>query len=188
MFQLMFAWSRQIDCDKLGHRAYVKGTDTFDKVVAAFGAGIVDPQSGEIDRRQLGAAVFGGDGTGLSKLNGIVWPAIRRLVKEELGRLGSNGTRLCVVEAAVLLEAGWDDVVDEVWAVTVPEATAVARLVARNGLSEEAALQRIRSQMRNEDRLLRAQVAHSRVDAYLVGPNACEPPWQKGLSEKGRRG
>ena len=148
----------QVDCDKLGPQAYARGTDTFQEVVAAFGPEVVDAATGEIDRRRLGAAVFGGDGSGLERLNGIVWPAIRRLAAAEVARLGGEGVEVVVVEAAVLLEAGWDDLADEVWAVTVPEAAAVARLAARNGLSEEAALQRIRKQMPNEERLSRAHV------------------------------
>jgi dephospho-CoA kinase len=47
--------------------------------------------------------------------------------------------RLVIVEAAVLVEAGWEDLFDEVWVVTVPEETACRRLMARNQLSEEQA-------------------------------------------------
>ena len=147
-----------IDCDKLGHLAYTKGSETFEQVVQAFGSTVVDPETGEINRRQLGAMVFGGDGTGLQTLNGIVWPAIRRLVTAEVKRAGSEGAKVCVVEAAVLLEAGWDDMADEVWAVIVSESSAVERLMKRNGLSEEAAKQRLGSQMNNTQRISRAHL------------------------------
>lgn len=67
-----------VDCDKLGHAAYVKGTAAFDEVVAAFGADIVDAGTGEVDRKKLGALVFS-DAAHMQTLNGIVWPAIRAL-------------------------------------------------------------------------------------------------------------
>ncbi|MGB1598196.1 MAG: dephospho-CoA kinase, partial [Promethearchaeia archaeon] len=53
--------------------------------------------------------------------------------------LKEMGAEVCVMEAAVLLEAGWHDIVDEVWVVVVPEAEAKRRLMARNALSEEDA-------------------------------------------------
>jgi dephospho-CoA kinase len=61
-----------------------------------------------------------------------------------------------VVEAAVLIEANWLDLVDEVWVVQVPEAVAKQRLMARNGFSEEEANQRLSSQ---RDWRLRAPAA-----------------------------
>lgn len=65
------------------------------------------------------------------------------------------------MEAAVLLEAEWDKIVDEVWVVMVPENTAKERLMARNSLAEEEALKRIRSQMTNGQRIARAHVVLS---------------------------
>ena len=58
----------------------------------------------------------------------------------------------------MLLEAGWEDLVDEVWVVTVKVATAAERLMARNGLTEEQATARIQSQMSTRERLDHADV------------------------------
>ena len=71
-----------IDADKLGHRAYVKGTDAFHKVVAQFGEDIVGAD-GEVDRRALGAKVFG-EGGSLKQLTDIVWPAIYDMAWQSL--------------------------------------------------------------------------------------------------------
>jgi len=57
-----------IDADKLGHRAYLAGTAAFDQVVATFGTDVVG-EDGEIDRRALGAKVFG-EGSRLDELTG----------------------------------------------------------------------------------------------------------------------
>lgn len=145
-----------LDADVLGHRTYEPGTDAYWKVVEAFGSEVVAPD-GTIDRKVLGAKVFGKPEE-LKRLTDIVWPAIRRLASEELSELEAGGNELAVLEAAVLLEAGWEDLVDEIWAVVVRPELAVARLRSRNGLDEAAAWARIRSQLSNEERVRRAHV------------------------------
>lgn len=145
-----------LDADLLGHRTYEPGTDAYWKVVEAFGSEVV-AADGTIDRKVLGAKVFGRPAE-LKRLTDIVWPAIRRLASEELAELEAAGNELAVLEAAVLLEAGWEDLVDEIWAVVVHPELAVARLRSRNGLDEAAAWARIRSQLSNEERVRRAHV------------------------------
>jgi dephospho-CoA kinase len=68
---------------------------------------------------------------------------------ERLAELGAQGVKVCIVEAAILLEAKWREMVDEVWVVVVPVEVAKARLMTRNNFSEEEALKRIKSQMSN---------------------------------------
>jgi len=145
-----------IDADILGHRTYDPGTGTFAAVVAAFGDDIV-AADGTIDRRALGGKVFGKPEE-LTRLTDIVWPGIRALASEELSNLEVAGTGLVLLEAAVLLEAGWEDMVDEIWVTTVQADIAVARLAERNGLDEAAARARIDSQLSNEERVAVAHV------------------------------
>ena len=145
-----------IDADLLGHKTYEPGTGTFDAVVAAFGRDIVAPD-GTIDRRALGSKVFGRPDE-LKRLTDIVWPGIRRLASEALSELEVAGNRLAVLEAAVLLEAGWEDLVDEIWVTVVDPDIAVARLRDRNNLDEDAARARIASQLSNAERIARADV------------------------------
>ena len=106
-----------IDADRLGHQTYEPGTDTFAAVVAAFGGEIV-AADGSIDRRALGGKVFGQPDQ-LKRLTDIVWPGIRSLAAAELQRLEAQGEQVAVLEAAVLIEAEWQDLVDEVWVVSV---------------------------------------------------------------------
>ncbi|MCI0890297.1 MAG: dephospho-CoA kinase [Chloroflexi bacterium] len=139
-----------IDADKVGHSAYLKGTQTFDEVVAAFGKDIVG-ENGEVDRKTLGGKVFA-DPEARRKLESIVWPAIRSMVEEQLEALRAKGTSVAVLEAAILIEAEWQPLTDEVWLVTVSPETARQRLFERNGLSAEQAESRIRAQLTNEKR------------------------------------
>lgn len=145
-----------IDADRLGHQTYEPGTDTFNAVVAAFGDELV-ADDGTIDRRVLGGKVFGKPDQ-LKRLTDIVWPGIRALAAAELRRLDAAGTKVAVLEAAVLIEAEWQDLVDEVWVVSVSPDAARERLMARNNMSAEDADARINSQLSNDERLRHADI------------------------------
>ncbi|MEC9133929.1 MAG: dephospho-CoA kinase, partial [Pseudomonadota bacterium] len=146
-----------IDADKLGHRAYVKGTDAFHKVVAQFGEDVVGAD-GEVDRRALGAKVFG-EGGSLKQLTDIVWPAIYDMAAAEIKQsLDSNPNTVVVLEAAVLIEAGWQSLVDEIWVTTVDPSTAIERASARDGVDADAVQARIDAQLSNAERTAEAAV------------------------------
>ena len=145
-----------LDADKLGHRAYEKGSDCFQKLVEHFGTKIIG-SDGEINRQLLGSIVFS-DISKMNELKTIVWPEIRRLIIEELKVLENQGIENVVLEAAVMIEAGWQDLVSTLWVVSVDRETAKTRLMARNSLSESDALKRIDSQISNEERCKYASV------------------------------
>jgi dephospho-CoA kinase len=129
-----------IDADRVAHEAYAPGTDGFDALVAAFGPEIVG-DNGAIDRARLGGRVFGQPEL-LARLTAIVWPLTRRLVEMRASQAEEAGAEVVVVEAALLIEAGWKDAFDEVWLVVSPYDAVLDRLRER-GLDEAAAAQRL---------------------------------------------
>ena len=145
-----------IDADKVGHEAYAPGSGCYKQVIAAFGDDIVADDR-QIDRRKLGARVFGDPGQ-RKKLESIVWPWMRHTMQERFAKLRADGVPVVVLEAAVLIEADWVPLSDEVWVVTVPPAVARERIVSRNGLSAEQADQRIAAQLSNDERTAKAEV------------------------------
>jgi dephospho-CoA kinase len=145
-----------IDADKIGHEAYKPHTKTWQELVDAFGMSILK-ENMEIDRKKLGEIVFN-DTRALARLNKIVHPEMHSMMKEEIERLRSEGVGVVVLEAAVLIEANWTDLVDEVWVAVAPEEVAVKRLQNRGGLSEEQARARIRSQISSGERAKHADV------------------------------
>lgn len=146
-----------IDADVLGHRTYEPGSPAHAKVVAAFGADVL-AADGRIDRKALGAKVFGKPAE-LKKLTDIVWPAIRALAEEEIARVRAAGTaRVIVLEAAVLFEAGWNDVGDEVWVNIVDRDVAIARAMQRDNTARATVESRIDAQLSNAERIARADV------------------------------
>jgi dephospho-CoA kinase len=70
----------------------------------------------------------------------------------------SRGTRAGVLEAALLFDAGWDDLADEIWVTVVPPQVAAERTAERSGISVEEALSRIAAQMSNEERAARSHI------------------------------
>ena len=166
-----------IDADKLGHETYRKGTETYRAVVEAFGPDVVGPD-GEIDRRALGAKVFG-DPEARRRLEEIVWPAIRRLAAERLAGLREQSMPVVVLDAAVLIEANWLDLVDEVWLVEASPETVRQRLNARNGLTPEQADARIGAQLANEQRRPYAQVVIENDGSLDELRSAVDEAWNK---------
>ncbi len=149
--------ARVIDADKLGHRAYERGSQAQRQVIAAFGPE-VRAADGTIDRAALGARVFGRPDQ-LKRLTDIVWPEIRRLAQAEIAAIrAAEPSAVVVLEAAVLFEAGWEPLVDEIWVAVVERATAVQRATARGGLNAAQVEARIDAQLTNTERRQRAQI------------------------------
>jgi len=145
-----------IDADKVGHEVFQPDTEAWCEVVAAFGQQVL-ATDGSIDRKKLGAIVFA-DPEARARLNRIMHPRIHKAVKAQLEQYRSQGVAVAVVEAPLLVEAGWTSLVDEVWVTTAPETTILKRLKERAGLSEQESRARISAQLPNEERIKQADV------------------------------
>ena len=146
-----------IDADKLGHRVYDPGTQAYLKVIEAFGDDIVGDDY-HIDRKKLGSIVFGNPEL-LKKLTGIVWPEIRRLAEMEIDSLEMlDPDCIVVLEAAVLFEAGWEDLGDSIWVLVVDRDVAIARAMSRDHADRQAIENRLDAQLSNDERKARADV------------------------------
>ncbi|KAA8581491.1 hypothetical protein FQN60_003072 [Etheostoma spectabile] len=139
----------RIDCDKLGHEVYKPGTAAYHRVLEEFGSDLLNGDK-TINRRVLGRKVFGNQER-LKALTDIVWPEIALLVKNRISQAREEGKQVCVLDAAVLLEAGWTDMVHEVWVTVIPEEE-------RDGVTPEDALRRLQSQWSSSK-----QVGHANV-------------------------
>jgi dephospho-CoA kinase len=171
-----------INADQVGHSAYTPHSEIWSEVVQAFGRDILDTND-EIDRRKLGAIVFS-DSAQLERLNRIMHPRMARMVQEQIDGLRENGAPVVVVEAAVLFEAGWDSLVDEVWSTAAPEETVVARLVVRNGLPEDEARKRINAQMSSAERAARSQAVVDNSEDIIRLREAVQALWETRVEVK----
>ncbi|XP_045045889.2 bifunctional coenzyme A synthase isoform X2 [Desmodus rotundus] len=164
-----------IDSDQLGHRAYAPGGPAYQPVLETFGTDILH-KDGTINRKVLGSRVFGNKKQ-LKMLTDIMWPVIAKLAREEIDLAVSEGKQVCVIEAAMLLEAGWQNMVHEVWTVVIPETEAVRRIVERDGLSEAAAQSRLQSQMNGQQLVDQSHVVLSTLWEPHVTQRQVEEAW-----------
>jgi dephospho-CoA kinase len=139
-----------VNADLVGHRSYRKGMPAYERLIAEFGSDILDAE-GEIDRGKLGQRVFA-DPQERERLNDIVWPAMAEMMEQDLKALRARGEPVAVLEAAVLIEAGWGYLADETWVVIASPQVTHQRLVETKEMPPEQAEARIRAQLTNEER------------------------------------
>ena len=142
-----------IDADAEGHRAYAKGSIGWRRLVELFSSGILNDEQ-EIDRAKLGQLVFANP-QALAWLNAAIHPLIRQQVAQAIAQHRQNGEHAVVIDAALLYQAKWDDLADEVWAVSAPPVLTLERLRER-GVSPEDARRRADAQGSGDDALNRA--------------------------------
>ena len=146
-----------IDADKVGHHVYEPGTPGFDAVVAEYGREIV-ADDGRIDRKLLGARVFG-DPAALQRLNEIVHPLIREEIAKRIETARTvQKAPVAFVEAAIMLEAGWRPIAQEIWAVIASPELVRDRLQTHRGLSVQDIEARVARQTSDDVRRSAADV------------------------------
>jgi dephospho-CoA kinase len=137
-----------VDADEIARRVVRRGEPPWVALRDAFGTAVLDGE-GELDRAFLAEIVFH-DPTALRRLNSVTHPAIGREIVRELDAARGAAVFLALPlfrpEHRVLFD------LDEVWAIQVEPATALARLLAGRGFSEEDARARLAAQMTNEER------------------------------------
>ena len=162
--------------DKLGHELYRAGTPGWEEVVAEFGSDILQPNR-EVDRKKLGQIVFS-DPEALKRLNRVMHPKIKRRAQEVLDEWRQQGVAVAVVEAAILIEASWASLTDEVWVTVASEKVAVSRMKER-GFAPEQVLARVRSQMPVEEKAKQAQVVLHNDGNLAALRRQVEAQWQR---------
>lgn len=140
-----------LDADKVGHEIYLPGARAYDEVVATFGKKILAPD-GTIDRKLLGPIVFA-DPAALKRLNAIVHPKMFERMREIVVEIHERGNRSpIVIEAAILIEANWGPLFDEIWLVTASRDNVIHRIERDRGLKPEQTEARIRAQLPDDER------------------------------------
>jgi dephospho-CoA kinase len=149
--------ARVIHADTVGHEIYRPQTEGWHRVTEAFGGEVLHPDQ-TIDRKKLGAAVFA-DPEALKRLNAIVHPLMFAEIQRRISAHRAAGSpRPIVLEAAVLVEAHWLPLVDEVWLVVASRDAVIERVGAERGLSRQDVGARIDAQLSDAERRRYAQV------------------------------
>ena len=132
-----------IDCDAVYHEMLESDRALQENLERAFGP-LRDGQ-GAIDRKKLGAVVFG-DPAKLERLNAIALRGVVQRTRQMVKENRSRGIGLTAIDAFALLESGLADLCTTTVAVLAPAEARVARIMAREGISEDYAWARVRAQ------------------------------------------
>ncbi|MBR4530896.1 dephospho-CoA kinase [bacterium] len=135
-----------VSADSVGHEV-LKNPGIIGKIGLAFGKDVI--KNGEIDRKALGKIVFS-DKAELLKLNEITHPAILSKTFEIIDELSL--TSPVILEAAILIEAGWHKYFDTVMLTWCKPEIQLNRLMTRDNITEEEAKIKIASQMSFEEK------------------------------------
>lgn len=123
-----------IDADVIGHRT-LEQPNIIEKVTQRWGDS-VRKANGSLDRRAIGRIVFANPKE-RNALEEMVFPFIGKECKKEIKKaLDDPDIRFAVLDAAVLLEAGWNENVDRIVYIEAPREIRLARVAERNGWSE----------------------------------------------------
>jgi len=138
-----------VEADKLAHMVMRKGQPAYNEIAAAFGTGILDSK-GEINRPALGKLVFK-DREKLARLEDIIHPKVIALTTSLIVQARETGRyKFAVIDAPLLVEAGMHKNCHSVWLVTANHDIRLARIMARDGISKDAAEKRLASRTGDE--------------------------------------
>jgi dephospho-CoA kinase len=173
-----------IDADALGRDALRPGRPAWHSVVDQFGDEILVMNSMEIDRARLASVVFA-DRAKLAALNAIVHPVILGAVAEHLEKL-RNSDATVVLDAALIIETGLDDVVDVLVVVTAPEGDRRRRLIRERNMSIDDIAARMAAQTRTEELVARADIVASNAGSLEDLAREADRVWAELEKRAGR--
>lgn len=130
--------------DEIGHLVMEPGQACYEPVTALFGKQVIKEDK-TIDRRQVSDVVFFHPEM-LEKLNQIIHPAVKQYIREQLLLKKQQGQKVCVVEAALLLEDHYQEFCDTIWYIHTDEEIRIQRLMENRGYTREKSVSIIASQ------------------------------------------
>jgi len=172
-----------IDADKLGHSVILPNKPAWKKIVKIFGKDILRNDL-TVDRGKLGKIVFANQAL-LKKLNEITHPEITKMIKKEINSeidKTHNQEKILIIDAALIYEAKIDRLIDKIIVVYIDEDEQIKRLVMRNNLSKEEALQRIKSQMPMKEKVKMADYVIDNSNSLDETKKQVEKIWKNLVS------
>ena len=142
--------SRIFCADEEAKKLYIPGSPVFDRIVSAAGRDILD-EKGQPDRARFSEKLFK-DRALREEINGIVHPAVEGLILDAMALEKISGKHeFLFIEAALLIECGYEEILHEIWYVYASEGKRIERLKATRGYSEEKIRSIFASQLTEEE-------------------------------------
>ncbi len=135
--------------DEIGHKVKEPGTEGYRALVELLGNGIL-AADGQIDKAAMAAKIFA-DPMILEQVNAIIHPAVKKYLADRLAEARDRGdVELFFVEAALLIENGFEGIVDEMWYIYAGEDVRRKRLSENRGYTPEKIEKIMTSQLTEE--------------------------------------
>lgn len=180
--RLMQLGARIIDADQIARRLTEPGSEALREIGRVFGDQYLDPQ-GNLRRKALGNLIFS-DPAQRDKLDRLMHPRIREEIGRQLIQAELEGTDVVILVAPLLLEAGLEELVDEIWVVALDRETQKKRLIQRDNLTDAQAEGRLASQSTLAEKLGKAtRVIDNRGD-LLAAEKQIDALW-RGVQDHG---
>jgi dephospho-CoA kinase len=152
--------AKVVDTDQVARQIVAPGSPALAELIAAFDPGILNPD-GTLNRVKMASIVFNSPGA-RQTLNKITHPRIRAEVNRHIDdHRRQSGAPALVIEAPLLIEAGFHHLVDEIWLVAADEETMLRRVARRDNTNLEQAAGRLASQMPQSEKI---PLAHRVID------------------------
>ena len=161
--------------DEVAHLLEAKGMDCYNELVNTFGKSILDDDE-NIDKKKFASVLFSNE-ENVNIVNSIVHPRVNQYIFDKMDEAQNNDISLFIVEAALLLENGYDRILDELWYIFVDKNIRRERLKINRGYSDEKIDSIFKSQMSDEeykkhcvfviDNNNTVEETYSQIDKYL---------------------
>jgi len=152
------------DVDEETYFLLQPGGELFKAYVQHFGEQVI-MANGFLDKKLIGEIIFHDDKE-RQWINSVAHPILLNRTRQFLVDSAECGLEVVVLEVPLLFEAGWESLVDEVWAVCIPQELQIQRLVRRDKITPQQANARIISQMPVEEICRRADVTIKNTDPH----------------------
>lgn len=156
--------------DEIGHLVMEPGQSCYEPVIALFGKQVIKNDK-TIDRRLVSDVVFSHPDM-LEKLNHIIHPAVKEYIRRQLALKKEEGQRICMVEAALLLEDHYEEFCDTVWYIHTDSEIRIRRLMESRGYTREKSMSIIASQAPEE-------FFRTHTDYVVTNNTDLEDTWQQ---------
>ncbi|MFA1641570.1 dephospho-CoA kinase [Chryseomicrobium palamuruense] len=173
-----------VDADLIARQVVEPGSETLQKIAQAFGESALHAD-GTMNREEIGRQIFGNEEK-RALLNGIIHPAIRKEMLRQKDHHLANGKKIVILDIPLLFESKLEHFVEQILVVATSREIQKQRLMARNGLSEQEALERMNSQLSIDDKakwadeVIRNDGTLEELEAQV---DALVSKWMKSLSE-----
>ena len=143
-----------VDADEVSRAITADGSPVLAEIAEAFGADCLD-EKGSLRRKMLAGLIFD-NAENREKLNGIIHPKVTAAMQAALAAYEKAGETVAIYAAPLLLEAGGSAMYDAIWVVALDPEEQLRRLMARDGIDEEAARKRLDAQTSLAEKLAKA--------------------------------